>query len=132
MALKLYNTHMTLSFDYDSYLEHKPFFDMIALSNQKNGGRVGIITGVREIEYDQRTRRTTNKKEEMIRSLGFTPDFVHLWGENETIANGNLWKCYKLDEEDVLVHFDDDATELKKYTGRWILKVLVGGQEGKF
>jgi hypothetical protein len=68
----------------------------------------------------------------MIAKLGFKPDFVHMWGANETIANGNLWKAQRMDQEDVLIHFDDDAREIKKYTERWVLKALNNAELPKF
>lgn len=123
---------MTISFDYQGcYLEHKEFFDAMAIAMQGAGHRVGIIAGIREKEYDYQNILRDNKKE-MLAALGFEPDFVHVWGENETIANGNLWKVSKINTEGVLVHFDDDGTELKRYTDRWILKTMNSGEQGKF
>ena len=113
---------MKISIDWvGAYLEYKPFFDAMAVAMKKEGHQIGIITGERE-----------NRRQEIANSLGFEPDFIYLWGEFESIANGNLWKCSKLDQEDVYVHFDDDATELKKYTGRWVLKSLNSGESKKF
>ena len=113
---------MNISIDFNgTYTEHKIFFDEMAKSMQKSGHKVGIITGERE-----------TKRKEIEEALGFAPDFMRLWGEFETIANGNLWKAERLDEEDVLVHFDDDAKELKRYTGRWIIKTLNSGEVNKF
>lgn len=113
---------MKISFDWGgAYLETKPFFDAMAIAMKKEGHQVGIITGERE-----------SRRQEIINSLGFEADFVHLWGEYESIANGYLWKCKMLDQEDVYVHFDDDATEMKKYTPRWILKALNSGEPKKF
>lgn len=110
------------------YMEHKLFFDAMATAMQAQGHRVGIITGDREKDP------FSNKdlKAEMLAKIGFTPDFCHMWGATETIANGNLWKCQRLDQEDVYVHFDSDATELKKYTERWIIKVMDSGAKTKF
>lgn len=113
---------MNISLDWGGcYLEHRHFFDIVALALQDQGHSVGIITGEREA-----------KRAAIVGSLGFTPDFVSLWGDFESIANGNLWKCKKMDENDVLVHYDDDATELKRYTGRWVIKVLNSGDPKKF
>jgi len=113
---------MNISLDWGGcYLEYRPFFDAMAIAMQKDGHQVGIITGERE-----------PRRQEIVGSLGFKPDFVHLWGEFETIANGYLWKCKMLDQENVYVHFDDDATEMKKYTDRWILKSLNSGEVQKF
>lgn len=120
---------MNISIDYAGcYTEHKIFFDEFAKAMQKAGHRVGIITGERERDPFS----GADLKEQMKKQLGFTPDFMHLWGAVETIANNNLWKCQKMDYEDVLVHFDDDAAEMKKYTGRWILKSLNSSQIKKF
>lgn len=123
---------MTISFDYDAYLEHKPFLDELAVLFQKAGHRVGIITGVREKEADLQRMREIDKRKEITEALGFKADFMHLWGESEAIANGSLWKCEKMDAEDVLVHFDDDATDMKKFTDRWIMKTLNNGNLAKF
>lgn len=112
---------MKVSIDFSIYHEHKIFFDEMAVGMQSVGHQIGFVSGMREHE---RVR--------INREAGFKPDFVTLWGEEETIANGNLWKCKRLDELDVLVHFDPDASELKKYTGRWIIKVLNSGQPAKF
>lgn len=123
---------MNISLDYHgTYTEHKEFFDELAKGFQSRGHRVGIITGVREKEYDERNR-LRNRREEMLQSLGFTPDFVCIWGEAETIANGNVWKVERMIEQEVLIHFDDDARELKKYTDRWIIKTLNSGEQDKF
>lgn len=110
------------------YFEHKQFFDEMALGLQARGHRVGIITGIREVD----PFTSEKHKEVLLSQLGFKPDFVKMWGANESIANGNLWKAMKMDEEDVLLHFDDDAKEIKRYTGRWVLKSLNSGQLNKF
>ena len=120
---------MNISFDLEGcYWEHKVFFDDMAKGMQKLGHKVGIIAGERAIDPFSGKDRV----EELKKDLGFKPDFIHLWGENETISNGNLWKVEKIVQEEVLVHFDDDATELKKYTDRWIIKTLNSGELGKF
>lgn len=110
------------------YFEHKIFFDEMAIAMKKRGHRVGIITDEREKDPFS----GEDIKEKILKSLGFKPDFIHLWGATETIANGNLWKCQKMDLEDVLVHFSSDATEMKRYTDRWIIKVLDSSQPNKF
>lgn len=123
---------MTISIDYHgTYLEHPAFFDAMANSMQMAGHRVGIITGVREKEYDE-NNRLVSRREEILRHLGFVPDFLHLWGENETIANGNIWKIHRMIEEDVEVHFDDDAREMKKLTTRQVIKTMCVGEQEKF
>ena len=123
---------MNISLEFDGcYTEHKIFFDEMAKTMQKAGNKVGIITGRRVKEYDYTNNFVDNDK--VIREyLGFKPDFMHLWGENETIANGALWICRKLDQEDVLMHFSPNGTELKRYTGRWIVKTMDSGQQKKF
>lgn len=78
---------------------------------QKDGHRVGIISGNREAERGK-----------IEREIGFKPDFMYLWGDYETISNGSKWKVEKINQEGVLVHFDEDATDLKKFTDRWIFK----------
>ena len=113
------------------YWEHKIYFDEMARAMQAAGHKVGVIAGMRVKEY-LGTGKVRDNVAMLEKDLGFKPDFMHLWGENETIANGNLWKCEKMDQEDVLVHFDDDAFEMKKYTGRWIFKNLNSGQLNKF
>lgn len=113
---------MNISFDWGGcYLEHRQYFDVMALAMQSQGHKVGIITGER-----------TAREAEIRNSLGFTPDFIALWGDYETIANGNLWKCQRMDQFDVTTHYDDDASEMKKYTNRWIIKVLNSGEPTKF
>lgn len=110
------------------YTEHKEFFDEMAKAMQAQGHEVGIISGDRE--KDPYTKK--DKKQEITDSLGFKPDFIILWGEYESIGNGSMWKANKLIENEIGMHFDDDATELKKYTDLWIVKVLNSGQKGKF
>lgn len=113
---------MNISFDWGGcYLEHRSFFDVMAHALQAAGHKVGIITGERD-----------TKKVVIVSSLGFKPDFISLWGEYESIANGNLWKCKAMDKHNVTTHFDDDATEMKRYTSRGIIKVLNSGEPKKF
>ena len=113
---------ISVSLDWNgTYLEHKMFFDCMAKAMQKDGHRVGIVTGERE-----------RRKQEILNSLGFTPDFIYLWGEYTAIGNSNLWKCEIMDKENILVHFDDDAKEMKKFTPRWVIKVLNTGEVSKF
>lgn len=64
--------------------------------------------------------------------LPFKLDFMFLWGESETISNGALWKAQKMDQENVLFHFDVDATDMKKMTERWIFKTLDNTSINKF
>jgi len=120
---------MNISIDWNGcYPEHKEYFDAMALAMQKAGHRVGIITGEREKDpYNK-----TDKTKEILGYLGFKPDFLVLWGEYETIANGNMWKAQKLIDNQIAMHFDDDATEMKKYTDIWIVKVLNRAEKGKF
>lgn len=113
---------MTISIDISGcYNEHKEFFDAMAISMQKQGHRVGIITGERE-----------EKRAHLMSQLGFTPDFMHLWGPYETIINGYKWKVNLMHQEGVSLHFDDDATEMKKYTNLWVVKTMNSGQVKKF
>ncbi len=113
---------MKISFDWiGTYTEHKPFFDAMAIAMQKEGHQVGIITGEREA-----------RRPEIERSLGFVPDFFNLWGDYETIANGALWKCQRMDEQDVYMHYDDEASSMKLFTERWIVKTLNSADKGKF
>jgi hypothetical protein len=113
---------MTVSFDYDGcYKEHKSFFDDMANAMQKAGHRVGMVTGEREA-----------KREFLMGQLGFKPDFMRLWGDFETISSGAQWKIERLAEEEVNVHFDDDATELKRYTAGWIIKTMHSAAPNKF
>lgn len=122
---------MTISFDWDSYKNYKLFIDSIADSLQESGHRIGVIASLREKEFNNQNQLVDNR-ELILRELPFQPDFIHLWGETETIANANLWKAQKLDQEDVYFHFDPDATELKKYTDRWIFKTLSSTNPNKF
>ena len=119
---------MNISIDYEIYHEHKIFFDEMAISMQKTGNRVGIVAGLREKD----PFNGEDKRVEIDKNLGFKADFVHLWGENEAIASGNLWIAQKLDQEDIYMHFDDDATEIKRYTQRWIVKVMNSAAQAKF
>ena len=113
---------MTISIDIGGcYNEHKEYFDVMAIAMQAQGHRVGIITGERE-----------QRRAEILANLGFKPDFMHLWGEFETIINGNNWKVARLLQEGVAVHYDDDATEMKRYTDLWIIKVMNSGDKNKF
>jgi len=113
---------MNISIDLDgTFKEHEPFFNEFAKAMQFTGHRVGIITGERE-----------SKRPEILQALGFVPDFLHLWPQEEAISNGNLWKCERMDEEDVTLHFDDDAREMKRYTDRWIMKTLNSSDQNKF
>lgn len=123
---------ITVSLEFDGcYTEHKLFFDAMAKGLQAQGHRIGIITGRRIKEYDYTNKLTENDK--VIKEfLGFEPDFMYLWGENETIGNGALWRCQKMDQENVLIHFSPDGTDLKKYTDRWVVKTMDSGQQKKF
>jgi hypothetical protein len=111
---------MNISINFNIYHEHQIFFDELAKLFQKAGNKVGIIA-------DLRTKDPYNGTDNVARinrELDFKPDFICLWGEFETIVNGSLWKAQHMDEQDVLLHFDDSAREMKKYTSRWIVKVL--------
>ena len=124
---------MTISFSWvGAYLEHKDFFDEMANAMQAKGHRVGIIAGEREKHADNSGRRVIDQRAIVEQSLGFKPDFVVLWGETETIANTNLWKAQKMDEQDSLLHFDDDAKEIKRYTERWVVKTMNNDNKDKF
>lgn len=113
---------MKISLDYAGcYLEHREYFDAMALGLQRMGHEVGFITGEREA-----------KRNQIMGSLGFKPDFLRLWGDYETIANGNMWKVERMIEEGIAVHYDDDATEMKKYTDLWVIKVMNQGEKSKF
>lgn len=120
---------MTISLDIGGcYTEHKEFFDALALAMQAQGHRVGIITGERE--KDPYTK--ADNREKIKQQLGFVPDFMHLWGEYETITNGALWKAERMHQEGVGLHFDDDAREIKRYTDLWVVKTLNPGEMEKF
>lgn len=111
-----------ISFDYEGcYLEHKEFFDELAKAMQSRGHEVGFITGIREAEIPAMSER-----------VGFTPNFTRVWGDYESIGNANAWKAENIHKLGVWVHFDDDATEIKKYTDRWILKTMNNAQMEKF
>lgn len=113
---------MTISLDWiGSYLEHKPLFDELAKVWQVGGNRIGIITNERE-----------SRRQEIVRSLGFVPDFIHLWAQEEFIVNGFLWKCQQMDKENSYMHFDDDAAGLKVFTQRWVVKTLNSADTKKF
>ena len=110
-----------ISVDFEnSYRDHKPFFDAMAQGLQAVGHRIGIITGMRE--RDVYTNEDIRAK--IVSELGFKPDFIHMWGQTETIGNGGLWKAQKMDEENVMVHFDDDAIAIKRFTTRWVIKTI--------
>lgn len=113
---------MRISFDWGGcYLEHREAFNAMANAMNKDGHEVGIITGERQ-----------HRKEEILNSLGFDAKFISLWGDDEPISNGSLWKCEQMDALNVVLHFDDDAREMKKYTPRWVVKVLNSGDINKF
>jgi len=120
---------MTISFDlYGTYFEYKEFFDVMAFELQKAGHKVGIITGEREMD----PYTGENFKEKILPQLGFKPDFFHVWGAVETIVNGYAWKAKKMVDEKVAMHFDDDATEIKRYTDLWVMKAFDPAQPNKF
>lgn len=123
---------LTISYDWDVYLQHKPVLDGIALAMQQAGNRVGIITGEREKHADPSNTKVIDKKQIILDSLGFKPDFIRLFGEIETIASVDNWKAQKMDEEGVDLHFDDDGTGIKRQTSRWVAKLMLNGQENKF
>lgn len=122
---------MTISFDWNSYLNYKPFFDEILLRAKKDGHRVGVISSLREKEYNAQNILVDNRQV-ILSTLPFQPDFIYLWGETETIANASLWKVEKLVFEDVYFHFDPEATEIKKYTDRWVFKTMDNTNTKKF
>lgn len=107
-------TKYRISIDWvGAYLPYKEFFDAMAIGLQAVGHEVGIVTGERE-----------SRRAEIEASLGFKPDFMLLWGEYETIGSGGEWKARQLNNHEILVHFDDDATQLKLWSDRWIFKTM--------
>lgn len=113
---------MTISIDYlGCYTEHKEFFDVMSAAMQAAGHRVGIITGERE-----------KKRGEIEHNLGFKPDFVHLWADDEFIVNGSQWKADRMNSEEVQLHFDDDGTHMKQWTNLWVVKTLNSSDPRKF
>lgn len=113
---------MNISIDWGGcYLEHREFFDAMANAMQKDGHRVGILSGDRE-----------SKKNQIVGSLGFTPDFMILWGEFEYIVGGAQWKAQKMIDNHIGMHFDDDATEIKRWTPLWVMKTMNTGEQKKF
>lgn len=119
---------MNVSFDYHAYQSNREFFTEFARAMQAAGNKVGIITGNR----DRDVFSNEDLKEKMVKDLSFVPDFVRMWGQTETIGNGGLWKAIKMDEEDVIVHFDSDGTAIKRYTERDVFKTMDNGQRDKF
>jgi hypothetical protein len=120
---------MTISIDLvGTYYEYKEFFDTMAVVMQAAGHRVGIISGERA--KDPYTG--ANNVDRFMRELGFKPDFFHIWGENETIVNGDSWKAQKMIDEGVAMHFDDDAPALKKFTDLWVMKSMNSAEPKKF
>lgn len=118
---------ISVSIDYEhSYRDHKQFFDALAVSLQATGNRVGIITGMREKGVYRENEEDIKAK--MLSELGFKPDFVCMWGQNESIGNGGLWKAQRMDDENVLVHFDVDAVAIKRFTGRWVIKTFTNDE----
>lgn len=118
-----------VSFDYHGcYLEHKEFFDIMAIALQTLNHKVGIITGVR----DKDPFTNVDNKQEILNNLGFKPDFIHMWGQNETISNAEQWKVARLSQEEVNVHFDDDASLLKRWTTGQIIKTMNSNDPKKF
>lgn len=113
---------MIISFDWvGTYLEHKEYFDQMAKALQKAGHKVYILTGEREA-----------RKPEILKSLGFTPDMMILWGDYESIANSNRWKVEKMIDHDILVHYDDEASGIKQWTNRWVIKVMNSDKRDSF
>lgn len=113
---------MKISFDWGGcYLEHRQYFDEVAKGLQRMGHKVGILTGERD-----------SKAGEIRGSLGFFPDFMILWPEFQTIANGAKWKADRMVEHEIMVHHDDDATDIKKWTELWVIKVMNSAQVNKF
>ena len=100
------------------YLEHREYFDAMAASMQAAGHKVGILTGERE-----------SKKPQILGSLGFTPDFVILWGEFEVIVGGAQWKAQKMIDNQIGMHYDSDATDIKRWTDLWVVKTMDSGQK---
>lgn len=113
---------MNVSIDWGGcYLEHKLYFDFMALALQGAGHNVGILTNER-----------INREPEIRKSLGFKPDFMYLWGEFETIGNGAVWKAQQIIDHDIAMHHDDEASDIKKWTTRWIMKTMNSSQPDKF
>lgn len=120
---------MNFSFSYKGcYLEYKPFFDVFVPAMQSAGHRVGIITGEREKDVYS----GEDIKSKILNDLPFTPDFVHMWAQTESIANADLWIAQKMDLEDSYVHFDENAANIKRYTDRWVFKSLNSANPNKF
>lgn len=113
---------ITISFDFiGTFTEHRLFFTEMAKAMQAAGNKVGIIANEREDKWFKYSKE-----------LGFEPDFVEFMKMDEEIPNVYLWKVQKLIDHDVLVHFDDDATRLKVFTDRWIVKTMNTADRGKF
>lgn len=103
---------MKFSIDYyGAYVEYKQFFDEFARAMQARDHEVGILSGVRASEAKKF-------------KLGFVPNFVRTWTDDEIITNANMWLAQSIHDLDIMVHFDDDAKELKKWTDRLIMKTL--------
>lgn len=116
---------LSISIDYESsYHAHKIFFDALAHGLQATGHRVGVITGIRE--KDVYTGEDMRAK--ILSELGFKPDFVHMWGQTETIGHGGLWKARKMDAEDTIVHFDANAISIKRFTPRNVIKIVTNDE----
>lgn len=103
------------------YLEHKEYFNEMAKALQAAGSQVGIITGERE-----------SKRAEIEKTLGFKPDFLILWANDETVVNAAVWKVQKMIDNDITVHYDDDARDMKRFTDRWVIKTMKSDDVNKF
>ena len=110
------------------YHAHKEFFDAMAEGLQKQGHRVGIISPLRE--KDPYTGEDTRAR--VMRELGFKPDFVHLWGYNESISNGDQWTCQRMEDENIYIHFGPNGSTLKRWTTRACMKTMDNAAINKF
>ena len=89
---------MKISIDIDNcFLEYPVTFANMAKMFQKSGHHVGILTG----------RSPSNK----VNHYGFKPDFEYYLG---SLESGVEMKTRKIMQENIDIHFDDQADEFRK------------------
>lgn len=105
---------MKISIDLDgTYLEYPDMFDEMAAVLQMSGHEVGILSN-------------RNDDEESHVELGFEPDFEFYLSQDETEftdyerAQGKLDKMV---EEDIDIHYDDEAEFFSDDTEKIIIEI---------
>ena len=114
---------MKISFDIDgTYTEYPRIFDSLAFMLQMAGHEVGILSGRKDNEADE-DHETVD--------FGFEPDFEYYLDTDpdDDPASRSMEKSTKIQEEDIDMHYDDEAEYFPNYVT--ILKINPDSNESE-